>query len=121
MGPIFCAPIKQVSPTASEVFTEYIHLPSPTSSFRPLLTPPPPPVRLHGATPVGVHDLATHLNRDILGPPDDGKIIILDNSNDDDEAQEKTIVEIESTVASASADDTPTEARIDNSDDQWSD
>jgi hypothetical protein len=28
------------------------------------------------------------LNRDILRPPGDGKIIIIDDSNDDDEAQE---------------------------------
>jgi hypothetical protein len=58
------------------------------------------------------------LNRDILGPHSDGKIIILDDSDDDDEAQEETTIEIESTVAPASVDDAPTEARIDNSDDQ---
>jgi hypothetical protein len=61
------------------------------------------------------------LNRDILSPPGDGKIIILDDSDDDGEAQEGTTVEIESTVALASADDAPVEARIDNSDDQGPD
>jgi hypothetical protein len=61
------------------------------------------------------------LNRDILSPPGDGKIIILDDSDDDGEAQEGTTVEIESTVAPASADDAPVEARIDNSDDQGPD
>jgi hypothetical protein len=58
------------------------------------------------------------LNHDILGPPGDGKIIILDDSDDDGEAQEKTTAEIEYTVAPASANDAPAEARINNSDDQ---
>jgi hypothetical protein len=58
------------------------------------------------------------LNRNILGPSGDGKIIILDDSNDDGEAQEETTAEIESTVAPASTDDAPAEARINNSDDQ---
>jgi hypothetical protein len=54
-------------------------------------------------------------------PPGDGKIIILDDSDDDGEAQEETSTEIESTVAPASVDDAPAEARIDNSDDQGPD
>jgi hypothetical protein len=58
------------------------------------------------------------LNCDILRLPGDGKIIILDDSDDDGEAQEGTTIEIESTAAPASADDAPAEARIDNSDDQ---
>jgi hypothetical protein len=29
------------------------------------------------------------LNRDILGPPGDGKIIIIDDSDDNDEVQER--------------------------------
>jgi hypothetical protein len=57
------------------------------------------------------------LNRNILGPSGDGKIIILNDSNNDGEAQEETTAEIESTVAPASADDASAEARIDNSDD----
>jgi hypothetical protein len=61
------------------------------------------------------------LNRDILGPPGDGKIIILNDSDDDGEAQEETTVEIESTVAPASVNDALAEARIDNSDDQGPD
>jgi hypothetical protein len=56
------------------------------------------------------------LNRDILGPPSDGKIIVLDDSDDDDDAQEET-ADTESTVAPASVDDAPVEARISNSDD----
>jgi hypothetical protein len=63
-------------------------------------------------------NLFGYLNRDILGPPGDSKIIILDDSDDDGEAQEETTVEIESTVARASADGAPAEVRIDNSDDQ---
>jgi hypothetical protein len=61
------------------------------------------------------------LNRDILMPPGDGKIIVLDYSNDDDEAQEEKIVGIESTTAPASANDAPTEAQIGNSDDKGPD
>jgi hypothetical protein len=65
-----------------------------------------------------VRKLFRDLNRDILGPPGDDKIIILDDSDNDSKAQEETTVEIESTVDPASADDAPAEARIDNSDDQ---
>jgi hypothetical protein len=58
------------------------------------------------------------LNRDILGPPGDGKIIILNDSDDDDGAQEEKTIDIESTASPASVDDAPAEARINNSDDQ---
>jgi hypothetical protein len=58
------------------------------------------------------------LNCDILEPLGDDKIIILDDTDDDGEAQEETTAEIESTVAPASTDDAPAEARINNSDDQ---
>jgi hypothetical protein len=61
------------------------------------------------------------LNHDILRPPGDSKIIIVDNSDGDGEAQEETTTEIESTAAHASPDDAPAEARIDNNDDQGSD
>jgi hypothetical protein len=61
------------------------------------------------------------LNRDILGPPGDGKIIVLDDSDNDDEAQEEKTSDIESTTAPAFPDDAPTEAKIGNSDDQGSD
>jgi hypothetical protein len=58
------------------------------------------------------------LNRDILRPPGDGKIIIID---DDDEAQEEGMAGIKPTVVPASVADDPTRARVDNSDDQGSD
>jgi hypothetical protein len=61
------------------------------------------------------------LHRDILGPSGDGKIIIIDDSDDNDEVQEETTAEIESTVAATSANDASAEARIDNSDDQGPD
>jgi hypothetical protein len=61
------------------------------------------------------------LNRDILGPPGDGKIIVIDDSDDNGEAQEEKTADIESMIAPASADDAPTEARIGNSDDQGPD
>jgi hypothetical protein len=67
------------------------------------------------------------LNRDILKPPGDSKIIVLDDSDEENEAQEEKIVGIESTTAPASADlvssaptsadDAPAGAKIDNSDD----
>jgi hypothetical protein len=62
-----------------------------------------------------------NLNRDILRLPGDGKIIILDDSDDDGEAQEGTTAKNKSTAAPASTDDAPVEARIDNSDDQGPD
>jgi hypothetical protein len=45
------------------------------------------------------------LNRDILRPPGDGKIIILDDSDNDDKAQEEKTTGIESMAAPASTDD----------------
>jgi hypothetical protein len=61
------------------------------------------------------------LNRDILGPPGDDKIIVLDDSGDDGEVQEEKTANIESTTTPASVDDAPAEARIGNSDDQGPD
>jgi hypothetical protein len=71
------------------------------------------------------------LNRDILRPPSDGKIIVLDDSDEENEAQEEKNTGIESMAASAStdptssaptsADDAPAGAKIDNSDDQGPD
>jgi hypothetical protein len=61
------------------------------------------------------------LNRDILGPPGDDKIIVLDDSDDDGEAQEEKTADVKSTVAPASVDDAPVEAKIRNSDDQGHD
>jgi hypothetical protein len=78
-----------------------------------------------------VRKLFGDLNRNILGLPGDGKIIILDDSDDDAEAQEEKTAGIESTSAPApvdpalhaptSADDAPTGAKISNSDDQGPD
>jgi hypothetical protein len=71
------------------------------------------------------------LNCDILGPLGNSKIIVLDDSNEENEAQEEKTTGIESMTASAStnpassaltnADDAPTGAKIDNSDDQGPD
>jgi hypothetical protein len=54
------------------------------------------------------------LNRDILILPGDGKIIIIDDSDGDDEAQEEGMTGIDPTAA-------PAGARVANSDDQGSD
>jgi hypothetical protein len=71
------------------------------------------------------------LNRDIIGPPGDGKIIVIDDFDDDAEAQEEKTVDIESTTTHASTDlglsaptsvnDAPAGAKISNSDDQGPD
>jgi hypothetical protein len=71
------------------------------------------------------------LNRDIIRPPGDDKIIILDDSDNDAEAQEEKTVGMESTIAPASTDlalsaptsvdDAPTGSKIGNSDDQGPD
>jgi hypothetical protein len=55
------------------------------------------------------------LNHDILGPLGDGKIIIIDDS--DDEAQEEGIAGIKPTAVPSSATDALAGARVDNSDD----
>jgi hypothetical protein len=61
------------------------------------------------------------LKRDILGPPGDGKIIVLNDSDDGSEAQEEKTAGIESTSAPASADDAPVDTKIYNSVDQGPD
>jgi hypothetical protein len=63
-------------------------------------------------------NLFSDLNRDILGPPGDGKIIIIDDSDDNDEAQEEGMASAEPTTVPASAADAPAGTRVDNSDDQ---
>jgi hypothetical protein len=71
--------------------------------------------------------LFSDLNRDILGPPGDGKIIILSDSDDEDEAHEDAAVNVEVvppsavnspvTLASAAdADKTPNGVQDDSSD-----
>jgi hypothetical protein len=60
------------------------------------------------------------LNCYIIGPPGDGKIIIINDSDDDDKAQEEGTAGIDPTVVPASVTDAPTGARVANSDDQGS-
>jgi hypothetical protein len=62
--------------------------------------------------------LFSDLNHDILGPPGDGKIIIIDDSDDD--AQEE-MAGIKPTIVPTSVADAPAGERVDNSDDQGSD
>jgi hypothetical protein len=51
------------------------------------------------------------LNRDILGPPGDGKIIVLSDSDDDDETREDTAINTEAAPPSAAnSADSPTSA-----------
>jgi hypothetical protein len=61
--------------------------------------------------------LFSDLSHDILGPPSDDKIIIIDDSNDDGEAQEGT-TNIDPTVVPASITDAPTGTSVTNSDAQ---
>jgi hypothetical protein len=63
-------------------------------------------------------NLFGNLNRDILGSSSDDKIVVINDSDDDGDAQEEKTADIESTTAPTSADDAPVEARIGNSDDQ---
>jgi hypothetical protein len=67
------------------------------------------------------------LNRVVLGPPDDGKIIILSDSDEEEVREEKTTgtetvaasaVVNPASTASANADDAPAGVKNDNSDDQ---
>jgi hypothetical protein len=51
------------------------------------------------------------LNRDILGPPGDGKIIVISDSVDEDETHEGTVVNVEAAPPSAAnSTDSPTSA-----------
>jgi hypothetical protein len=51
------------------------------------------------------------LNRDILGPPNDGKIIVLNDSDDEDEMHENATVNAEAAPPSAAnSADSPTSA-----------
>jgi hypothetical protein len=61
------------------------------------------------------------LNHNILGLPGDGKIIIIDDSDDNDEVQEEGTADIEPMSIPVSAADAPAGARVANSDDQGSD
>jgi hypothetical protein len=61
------------------------------------------------------------LNHDILRPPGDGKIIIIDDSNDDDEAQMEGTDGAEPMAVPTSAADALAGTWVDNSDDQGSD
>jgi hypothetical protein len=58
-----------------------------------------------------------NLNCDIIRLHGDGKIIIIDDSGDDDEAQEEGTAGIEPTAVPASTADAPAGARVANSDD----
>jgi hypothetical protein len=60
------------------------------------------------------------LNRDILGPPSKGKIIIIDDSDSDNEAQEEGTTSIDPTAVPASAVEAPAGTSVTNSDDQGS-
>jgi hypothetical protein len=68
-----------------------------------------------------IRKLFGDLNRDILGPPDDGKITIIDDSDNDDEAQEEETVGVDPMTVPAPAADAPAGTKVNNSDDQGSD
>jgi hypothetical protein len=58
-----------------------------------------------------VRKLFGDLNRDILGPPGDDKIIVLSDSDDEDEAHEDAALNAEAAPPSvANSTDTPTSA-----------
>jgi hypothetical protein len=44
-----------------------------------------------------------NLNRDLLRPPDDGKVIVLNDSNEEEEAREKTVADVEAAPPASSA------------------
>jgi hypothetical protein len=71
------------------------------------------------------------LNRDVLGPPDDDKIIILSDSDEEDEVREEKVTDGKAAPSSAArslastaftdADDAPAGVKNDNSDDRTPD
>jgi hypothetical protein len=70
-------------------------------------------------------------NRDILEPPGEGNVIILDNSDEEKEASEEKMTGTDlaatfatvnpASTASIVTDDAPVRVKNDNSDDQWPD
>jgi hypothetical protein len=132
------SPSKASTPPPSHSgFPLPIQSPPETSSRRLCL----PPCEQGGPSePVPIVDLASSsgkeeltrklfgdLNRDILGPPDDGKIIVLSDSDDEDEAHEDAAVNAEAAPPSAAnsadsptsapdADETPDGVQDDNTD-----
>jgi hypothetical protein len=54
------------------------------------------------------------LNRDILGPPGDDKVIILDDSNEEKEASDEKTVDIELVAASTAINPAPTASTVAN-------
>jgi hypothetical protein len=74
-----------------------------------------------------VRRLFCNLNRDVLGPPDDGKIIIPSDSNEEEGVHKEKAVDAEpmsssairspASTASTDTDDAPTGVKNDNSDD----
>jgi hypothetical protein len=71
------------------------------------------------------------LNHDVLGPPSDGRIIILSNSDEEEELHEEksidaktvpsSIVKSPASTASTDVDDAPPKVKNDNSDDRTPD
>jgi hypothetical protein len=71
------------------------------------------------------------LNHDVLGPPSDGRIIILSNSDEEEELHEEksidaktvpsSIVRSPASTASTDVDDAPPKVKNDNSDDRTPD
>jgi hypothetical protein len=63
------------------------------------------------------------LNRDIVGPPDDGKIIVISDSDDEDETHEDAPINAEAAPPSATnSADSPTSASdVDETPDEVSD
>jgi hypothetical protein len=78
-----------------------------------------------------VQRLFAELNHAILGPPGDGKVIFLDDSDEEKEVQEEKTIDTEPVATSAAvnpastapidADDAPAGAKNNNSDDQGPD
>jgi hypothetical protein len=67
--------------------------------------------------------LFSDLNRDILGPPGDGKVIVISDSDDEDETHEDAVVNAEAAPPSAAnSADSPTSASdVDETPDRVSD
>jgi hypothetical protein len=70
-------------------------------------------------------------NRDVLGPPGNGKIIILNDSNEEEEVHEEKVTDAEAapssvarsptSIASTDTDDAPMGVKNNNSDDRTPD
>jgi hypothetical protein len=60
-----------------------------------------------------------NLNRDLLGPPDDGKVIVLNDSDEEEEVHEDTTADTDAAPSAIVKSSTPAASTADADEDPW--